>query len=193
MRSRRQPGPGPGGGPTTGRTSGDATAATPGALGTGRVGTNVARRFPPTCASVGLARRFLREQFDGETCKADVEVLALMVSELATNAVQHAETEFEVGIWVTPDAAGRSVLVCVTDAGPGRPARQDPPAQAQRGRGLRIVESLANGWGVEVRNGGTGKTVWFTGEVGDRRAEDGPAPPAWDAGRGRAGEVVSAP
>ena len=89
-----------------------------------------------------------------------------MLSELATNAVQHARTEFEVGIWVTPDGEGRSVLVRVTDQAPGFPVPQDPPADAPHGRGLRIIESLAAGWGVEMEHDRPGKTVWFTARVG---------------------------
>jgi two-component sensor histidine kinase len=106
-----------------------------------------------------------------------------MVSELATNAVQHAQTEFEVGIWVTPDADGRSVLVRVTDNAPGSPAPQNPPVDAAHGRGLRIVEALAARWGVEQEEFGPGKTVWFRARVGpgaavgdamDQADEDGP-------------------
>jgi anti-sigma regulatory factor (Ser/Thr protein kinase) len=126
-----------------------------------------------------------------------------MLSELATNAVQHAETDFEVAIWVTPDAEGRSVLVRVTDEAPGRPVPLDPRADEPHGRGLRIVESLAAGWGVESQQGCPGKTVWFRsrlgsadGVVADRKGhgeEDGPAPPALGRGRGRTGGVMTAP
>jgi anti-sigma regulatory factor (Ser/Thr protein kinase) len=125
-----------------------------------------------------------------------------MVSELATNAVQHAETEFEVAIWVTPDAEGRAVLVRVTDSSPGFPVLQEPVADEPRGRGLRIVESLAAGWGVESQQGCPGKTVWFSarlgsgGVVSDRNGqgeEDGPVPSALGRGRGRAGGVMTAP
>jgi anti-sigma regulatory factor (Ser/Thr protein kinase) len=166
MRIRRDPGIGPGGITTTSGQAGDATATAPRRSRRGHVGTAVARRFSAACSSVGQARQFLREQFVPASYDPGVEIVALMLSELATNAVQHAGTAFEVGIWVTPDPEGRSVLVRVTDEGPGFPVPQEPPADAPHGRGLRIVESLASSWGVEEQRGRSGKTVWFTARVG---------------------------
>ena len=131
MPSRRNPGIEPGGAPTEGGLAKTATATSSRGAGTGRVGTTVARRFPPVCPSVAEARHFLLEQLGGG-CDRDFGLLALMLSELATNAVQHARTEFEVGIWVTPDGEGRSVLVRVTDQAPGLPVPQDPPVDAPR-------------------------------------------------------------
>lgn len=140
----------------------------------GDAGTTVVRRFPATAASVGQARRFLLEQFGGG-CHESVKSMALMLSELATNAVQHADTCFEVAITVTPALAdeGRCVLVRVADGAPGFPAPQEPPPDDPHGRGLRIVESLAESWGVEVQRGRPGKTVWFTARVdGEIRCAD---------------------
>jgi PAS domain S-box-containing protein len=94
-----------------------------------------------------------------------------MLSELATNAVQHADSEFEVEISVTPEAGGRCVRVRVSDEAAGFPTPQDPGTDAPHGRGLRIVESLADAWGIEVRRGRPGKTVWFVSLLG---ATDGP-------------------
>jgi anti-sigma regulatory factor (Ser/Thr protein kinase) len=165
MPSRRNPGIEPGGVPTEGGLARTATATASRGAGTGRVGTTVARRFPAVCPSVAEARHFLLEQLGGG-CDRDFGLLALMLSELATNAVQHARTEFDVGIWVTPDGEGRSVLVRVTDQAPGFPVPQDPPADAPHGRGLRIIESLAAGWGDEMEHDRPGKTVWFTARVG---------------------------
>jgi anti-sigma regulatory factor (Ser/Thr protein kinase) len=165
MPSRRNPGLAPGGAPTEGGPARTATATASRGAGAGRVGTTVARRFPAVCPSVAAARHFLLEQLGGG-CDRDFELLALMLSELATNAVQHAGTEFEVGIWVTPDGEGRSVLVRVRDQAPGFPVPQDPPVDTPHGRGLRIIESLASSWGVEVEHGRPGKTVWFKARVG---------------------------
>lgn len=145
----------------------------------GDAGTTVVRRFAATAVSVGQARRFLLEQFS-RGCHEDVEVTALMLSELATNAVQHADTCFEVAITVTPALADerRCVLVRVADEAPGFPTPHDPPPDAPHGRGLRIVESLAESWGVEVQRGRPGKTVWFTarvdGAIGCADQADGP-------------------
>ena len=168
MRSPRNPGPDPG----VATVSGDAAAASRGA----RVaGTTVARRFAATCLSVGQARRFLLEQLGGGGGD-DIELMALMVSELATNAMQHAETDFEVEISVTPDIRGRCVHVRVTDDAPGFPTPQEPAADAPHGRGLRIVASLADAWGIEMHRGSPGKTVWFTSLV--RPADEAVVPAA---------------
>ena len=126
--------------------------------------TTVARRFPAACVSVGEARHFLLEHLRGERDE-DLGPLALMLSELATNAVQHADTAFEVDITVSPDAEGRSVHVRVTDEAPGFPVPQVAPHDGLRGRGLRIVETLADAWGIEVQHGRAGKTVWFTSRI----------------------------
>jgi PAS domain S-box-containing protein len=127
--------------------------------------TTAVRRFPGTGLSVGRARRFLLDQLPGG-CRDGGDLLALMLSELATNSVQHADTDFEVSVAVTEQAGGRWVRVSVNDEAPGFPAPQEPPPDAPHGRGLRIVETLADAWGVEVRRGRPGKTVWFTSYLG---------------------------
>jgi hypothetical protein len=113
-----------------------------------------------------------------------VELVALMLSELATNAVQHAGTEFEVDITMTREASLYCLRVGVTDQSPGLPVLPEPAADAPHGRGLRIVESLADAWGIEIRRGHPGKTVWFvarlvanapSGEVVDRIDRKEPA------------------
>jgi PAS domain S-box-containing protein len=57
------------------------------------------------------------------------------------------------------------VQVRVTDEALGFPVPQQPAPDRPRGRGLRIVESLADAWGIEMRHGHTGKTVWFTSRL----------------------------
>lgn len=132
----------------------------------------ITRRFPASCGSVALARHFLLDHLGGRYDEG-VELAALMLSELATNAVQHAATEFEVAVTTTPEAGGCSVHVRVTDWAPGFPAPQEPPAESPHGRGLRIVEALADAWGVEVRRGRSGKAVWFTTLAVAAGREDG--------------------
>ena len=101
---------------------------------------------------------------------------ALMLSELATNAVQHADTEFEVDIDADREAGGRWVRVRVTDEAAGLPHRPEPPPDAPHGRGLRIVETLADAWGVDVRR--------------DRSGQDGVVH-AWRVAAGRRRPVLS--
>jgi PAS domain S-box-containing protein len=117
------------------------------------------RRFPATTASVGKARRFLLGKLPAPSGD-EADALVLMLSELATNAFQHAATAFEVSVRVSPDC-GR-VRVEVSDSAPGYPTPQEPVPDAPHGRGLHIVHSLADAWGIEIRRDRPGKTVWFS-------------------------------
>lgn len=88
--------------------------------------------------------------------RPDRDVVALLVSELAANAVNHAKTPFEVVITLLP---GRT-RVEVHDAGGEEPRLlTDEEDLAEEGRGLRIVEGLADSWGWQPADGG--KQVWF--------------------------------
>jgi PAS domain S-box-containing protein len=118
-----------------------------------------ARRFPAVTSSVGQARRFLLAQLPG-AADGEADALVLMLSELATNAVQHAATEFEVQVQVAPDR--HRVRVDVTDGATGFPTPQEQVADAPHGRGLHIVRTLADTWGIEMRRDQPGKTVWFS-------------------------------
>ncbi|HEX3334016.1 MAG TPA: SpoIIE family protein phosphatase [Acidimicrobiales bacterium] len=158
--------------PAAGEADRPARAGTGGqvsaAVAEGGAGRTETRRFPATAGSVARARRFLLQHIP-ESCDDGPDLLALMLSELATNAVQHAATEFEVAITLGEAAPGGNgstwVRVAVSDEAQGYPAPEEPAADAPRGRGLRIVESLADSWGIEVQRGRPGKTVWFVSEV----------------------------
>ena len=108
--------------------------------------------------SVAEARHFLLSLLP-EGCGESADTATLMLSELATNAVQHASTDFEVAIDVAPD--GRHVRVAVSDAAESFPVPQDTDTESSDGRGLHIVRELADAWGIDVRRGRPGKTVWF--------------------------------
>jgi signal transduction histidine kinase len=74
------------------------------------------------------------------------------------NSIDHAGTQATVTAEVHRD----KVRVAVSDDGPGVPERRTPSNAQESGRGLAIVDSLAQDWGVERTT--TGKTVWV--EVG---------------------------
>ena len=112
--------------------------------------------FANTSASIRQARRFVAEAI-ADRAPAMCDSVVLMVSELATNSVRHADTEFRVAVAVTR----RLIRVEVTDAGSGVPTRRSAAPSDLSGRGLAIVEKLASDWGVRRRRAG-GKTVWFT-------------------------------
>ena len=112
--------------------------------------------FANTSTSIRHARRFVADAI-ADRAPALCDSVVLMVSELATNSVRHADTEFRVAVAVTR----RLIRVEVTDAGSGVPTRRSATASDLSGRGLAIVEKLASDWGVRRRRAG-GKTVWFT-------------------------------
>lgn len=114
------------------------------------------RRFTAEPGSVPAARRFALEVLQGTPLELR-QSAELMVSELATNGVRHGRTSFHVSIQRT----GEAVRVEVTDRGAGTPRIQFPGPDEPSGRGLQIVDMLAEEWGVEME-AAIGKTVWFT-------------------------------
>ena len=79
----------------------------------------------------------------------------LVVTELTTNAVRHARTLFTVAM--TWD--GRRLRIEVSDAHPVPPVpREQPSPEALGGRGLLLVEQIADRWGYDPHE--RGKTIW---------------------------------
>jgi anti-sigma regulatory factor (Ser/Thr protein kinase) len=114
------------------------------------------RRFDVSKESVGAARRFVI----GTITDAPSDVrdsVSLMVSELATNALVHAASGFDV----TVDRGEHFVVVAVNDRGTGgNPVLQMPESDEPHGRGLQIVDALSDDWGI-ASTMEEGKTVWF--------------------------------
>lgn len=96
----------------------------------------------------------MSDALEGRDVDGAAATAELVVSELATNAVLHARTPFEVGVLV----GGGKVRIEVHDRVPRRFARRFFSDQATSGRGLRLVEQLCDSWGVDVYDGG--KAVW---------------------------------
>ena len=117
--------------------------------------------FPGIPQSVGHARRFAGTALFGVP-PDDLSDIILMVSELTTNAVRHAATDFTL----TVERSGDDVRVEVWDTGAGVPQVRDPTTSTFYGRGLQIVHRLADQWGVEQPDPARGKGVWFTRRLG---------------------------
>jgi anti-sigma regulatory factor (Ser/Thr protein kinase) len=113
------------------------------------------KAFAKTPGSVSAARRFSRDALRDLPPNA-LELVELMVSELATNCIRHSDSAFDVLI----DRTRSDVRVEVSDRSGGTPTVRSPGPEEPRGRGLRIVEMLSQEWGVDYRSG-DGKTVWF--------------------------------
>lgn len=82
------------------------------------------------------------------------EVAELLVSELVTNAIRHAETDLVLVISLEP-----TIRISVEDSSVDLIPEQPAAAEKDDGRGLVIVRALAADWGCEST--GTGKRTWF--------------------------------
>ncbi|HEX2902603.1 MAG TPA: ATP-binding protein [Jatrophihabitans sp.] len=114
--------------------------------------------LPPEPSAVILARQFVAEHAGDlpEDRKFDAE---LLVSELVANAVQHGQPDIRLS--VSPDPPG--IWVQVSDEGDYLPQLPDraPDSRQPNGRGLRLVDAIADSWGVKPADSPPGKTVWF--------------------------------
>ncbi len=114
--------------------------------------------YPADRTVVAQARRFVRDTLIGWGADDAVDDAVLLTSELATNAIVHAGTPFEV----ICRAEESSVQIEVVDGDPSRtlpaPGRGSGPHRIS-GRGLIMPVMLAAAWGVSYAAGS--KTVWF--------------------------------
>lgn len=110
--------------------------------------------LPAEPASIGEARRFVAEVLDGEVEADQLDAALVIASELATNAVLHAGTGFELVLRVGEGG----LRLEVHDGDPRLPHRKRYSATSGTGRGLILVESLATVAGAEQTEGG--KVVW---------------------------------
>ncbi len=109
--------------------------------------------------SPGTARRFVAQALLDLVSRDDVESVALIVSELVTNAVLHAGTACEVHLVLD----GRTLRLRVLDGDDRPPVRRLAfTDELSTGRGLRLLEVLSLRWGVEPTSPPEppGKAVW---------------------------------
>ena len=116
--------------------------------------------LPYTPSSVAEARRRLTSElaaagiYDTAVCDA-----AIVVSELLSNAIRHAAPLPDAQVQVTWTIDHDALRIAVSDAGDGPLPHVTQPAPGEPGgRGLGIVETLADRWGVLREDGVT--TVW---------------------------------
>lgn len=84
----------------------------------------------------------------------------LLTSELVTNALQHTEHGAELTATLSAEAHRcHRLRVEVRDFVSRHPKLRAPGDQTTSGRGLLLVQALADAWGVHTE--GTGKVVWF--------------------------------
>jgi anti-sigma regulatory factor (Ser/Thr protein kinase) len=103
------------------------------------------------------ARRFVSEKLADWNATCRIDDALLLASELVTNAVEYGAAPASLRV-----AFGNEVIdIEVRDASIGRPVSGTLGAPLnEKGRGLALVEALADAWGVTDLDD-LGKTVWF--------------------------------
>jgi anti-sigma regulatory factor (Ser/Thr protein kinase) len=125
--------------------------------------------FPADMAAVGQARHAVEHALESSGLSQFVDRARLVVDELVWNVVIHAETPAVVR--VTGDV--EHVMVTVGDGAGGTPAVGHAAPEAVAGRGLVIVDGIADEWGWQPVDGG--KVVWVRLDAGSARAMSGEA------------------
>lgn len=140
-----------------------------------------AMRFTSTPRGARLARRLVSHRLDqwGHAYdSAANETLTLIAAELAANAVRHGHVrgrDFHLRLTMAAD----TLRVEVTDTRAERvppSSPQEPPGDAESGRGLLLVAGLATRWGSGPRLGAPGKTVWAELAPAMRKGDVGAVP-----------------
>ncbi|MEU2687716.1 ATP-binding protein [Streptomyces hygroscopicus] len=124
-----------------------------------------AQRLSATRRGARLARRLALQQLDawgipyGSPASLTV---SSVVAELAANAATHGRVpgrDFRLRLVLHPHAVRIEVTDSRSEKRPPAPGQlTPPPANAETGRGLLLVQALSLAWGVEERS--VGKTVW---------------------------------
>jgi serine phosphatase RsbU (regulator of sigma subunit) len=123
-----------------------------------RTAISVAQSDPERVAST---RQQVRELLHDWTDEEKVYSAVLLVSEMVTNVLVHTDGDALLVAEVTPakDGAVRRLRAEVTDVSDELPHKRRPGEMASSGRGLMLMEMLADAWGVDPR--GQGKSIWF--------------------------------
>ena len=108
-------------------------------------------------AAAGQARRHVRESIRTWEVPVDPAVAVLLTSELVTNAIRY-EPSGTVMLAIT--CSGDQLRVDVYDTSRSLPVPVDAPGEAETGRGLMLVATLATEWGFYRTP--AGKAVYFT-------------------------------
>lgn len=122
----------------------------------------VQTQFPSTETASRSARAFLRASLETWALDGLGEVTELLTSELVSNVVRHVGSDIVLRAIRDDD----QVRVEVDDTSAALPEIRRPRPLDLGGRGMVLVDTLADRWGTEVHPGG--KTVWF--EINAQRA-----------------------
>ncbi|MFC4530696.1 ATP-binding protein [Sphaerisporangium dianthi] len=105
---------------------------------------------------VGKTRAMVREVLATWALATIADDVILAVAELLANAMTYGKPPVRLSLWLSAE----DLCVRVTDHGPELPRRLDLDIEAVHGRGLTIIDALADDAGVTLLPDGQGKTVW---------------------------------
>lgn len=113
-------------------------------------------RLRSEATSVRAARRFVASQLERWRWRGDHDPVVLLTSEVVSNGIAHAASPLTLTVTLDGDA----VRVSLHDGSDRQPVVRPLRLDAERGRGLVLVEALSRRWGVEAIDD-DGKAVWF--------------------------------
>ncbi len=113
--------------------------------------------LPPSARSVTVARHLTREVLLAWRAPQDAGDVELLVTELVANVVDHVGGESVLSLELEYSDAW--LRIAVSDGSAVRPVVGQLRGDQPRGRGMQIVEAIADEWGAEDVHGG--KRVWF--------------------------------
>ncbi len=108
---------------------------------------------------VAVARQQLRELLHDWASQDQIDSAVLLLSEMLTNVLVHTDADALLLAEVRGEPGARRIRVEVTDTSDDLPHKRRPGELASSGRGLVLIELLADVWGVDPR--GEGKSIWF--------------------------------
>ncbi|WP_326593680.1 ATP-binding SpoIIE family protein phosphatase [Streptomyces sp. NBC_01294] len=105
------------------------------------------------------ARRQIRELLHDWADADQVDSAVLMVSEMVTNVLTHTDGDALLVAEAVGELGVRRLRIEVADSSDELPHKRHPGEMSSSGRGVLLMEMLADGWGVDPR--GEGKSIWF--------------------------------
>ncbi|MDG4858106.1 SpoIIE family protein phosphatase [Streptomyces sp. T-3] len=108
---------------------------------------------------IAECRQQLRDLLHDWADPEQVDSAVLMVSEMVTNVLVHTDGDALLIAEARGELGERRLRVEVADASDELPHKRKPGELASSGRGLVLMELLADAWGVDPR--GEGKSIWF--------------------------------
>jgi anti-sigma regulatory factor (Ser/Thr protein kinase) len=114
-------------------------------------------QLPPSVESVPAARSCTAAALGAWGLPESVlDDVALLLTELTANAVRHGRGVVSVEL----DLDGDRLTVRVCDGAEAAPLLKHASVEDEGGRGLWLVEAIADSWGWDAATPG-GKVVWF--------------------------------